>query len=205
MILSPNLRSKTVLTLGALAKNIQDQVALLPKTDVVLSRPYHCCLPSKVKSASLHQHFPPHKVDLLALRGQRLWPSHISTCVQARAWNTVTSDAWVHDQSTKYMLWSAGQLFSRLFWSFINIKTLLSANFPYAGKLWPGWSSHFRGGRLGWQFGETWNVKNRRELTLWSQGLHLQSVQVASYCKINKRGGWQMIRRFSSEHLGLKI
>lgn len=165
--------------------------------DVVLSRPYHCCLPSKVKSASLHQHFPPHKVDLLALRGQRLWPSHISTCVQARAWNTVTSDAWV-----------IHKIHARLFWSFINFKTLLSTNFPYGGKLWPGWSSHFRGGRLGWQFGETWNVKNRWELALWSQGLHLQSVQVASDCKINERGlanDHRVTIRFSSEHLGLKI
>lgn len=83
MILSLNLRSKTVLTFEALAKNIQGQVALLPKMGEVLSRPYHCGLSSKVKSASLHQHFPPCKVDHLALRGQKL--SHISTCVQARA------------------------------------------------------------------------------------------------------------------------
>lgn len=37
MILSPYLRPKTDLTFGALAKNIQDQVALLPKMGVVLS------------------------------------------------------------------------------------------------------------------------------------------------------------------------
>lgn len=39
------------------------------------------------------------------------------------------------------------QLFSRSFWSSVNLQTLLPTYFPSGDKLWPGWRPHFTKGR----------------------------------------------------------